>query len=52
MRSNLGLVNQVAYSFAQAELMTPFREQLSSKNKKFYWDATLDGIFEASKKKL
>ena len=52
MRSWFGLVNQVAYSFAQAELMAPFREQLSSKNKKFYWDATLDGIFEASKKKI
>ena len=52
MRSWFGLVNQVAYSFAQAELMAPFCEQLSSKNKKFYLDATLDGIFEASKKKI
>ena len=32
--------------------MAPFHEQLSSKNKKFYWNATLDGIFEASKKKI
>ena len=52
MRSCFGLVNQVAYFFAQAELMAPFREQLSSQNKKFHWDATLDGIFEASKKKI
>ena len=52
MRSWFCLVNQVAYSFAQVELMAPFHEQLSSKNKKFYWNATLDGIFEASKKKI
>ncbi len=36
MRSWFGLVNQVAYSFTQAELMAPFRELLLRKNKKFY----------------
>ena len=52
MRSWFGLINQVAYSFAQAEIMAPFRELLSSKNKKFYWDETLDQIFNASKQKI
>ena len=47
-----GLVNQVAYSFAQADIMAPFRELLSSKNRKFYWDSSLDQIFEESKWKI
>ena len=47
-----GLVNQVAYSFAQAEVMAPFRELLSSKNRNFYWDSSLDHIFEESKQKI
>ena len=52
MRSWFGLVNQVDYSFAQAEIMDPFHELLSTKNKKFYWDATLDAIFQESKQKI
>ena len=52
VRSWFGLVNQVAYAFAQAELMAPFRELLSTKHKKFYWDDTLDRIFEESKKQI
>ena len=48
MRSWFGLVNQVAYAFSQAETMAPFRELLSSK-RKFYWDYTLDRLFEESK---
>ncbi len=52
VRSWFGLVNQVAYSFAQAEIMAPFRELLSTKSKKFHWDDTLDDIFRASKDKI
>ena len=52
VRSWFGLVNQVAYAFAQAEIMAPFRELLSTKRKKFYWDDTLDHIFEESKKQI
>ena len=47
-----GLVNQVAYSFAQADIMALFLELLSSKNRKFYWDCSLDQIFEESKWKI
>ena len=52
LRSWFGLVAQVAYTFAQAELMAPFRELLASKHKKFYWDATLSTIFDQSKQKI
>ena len=33
VRSWFGLVNQVAYTFAQADIMAPFRELLSTKNR-------------------
>ena len=52
VRSWFGLVNQVAYTFAQADIMAPFHELLSTKNRKFYWDATLDQVFEESKRKI
>ena len=52
VRSWFGLINQVAYAFRQARVMEPFRELLSTKNSKFYWDTTLDGIFEDSKAKI
>ena len=47
-----GLVNQVAYAFAQAEFMAPFRELLSTKNQKFYWDEALESAFQQSKQKI
>ena len=47
VRSWFGLVNQVAYAFSQAEVMAPFRELLKSKT--FYWDSTLQDIFDQSK---
>ncbi len=50
-RGWFGLVNQVAYSFAQSQIMAPFRELLQKK-KKFYWDATLDEIFVKSKQDI
>ena len=49
IRSWFGLVNQVSYAFSQAEAMAPFRELLHTKDCKFYWDATLDKLFEESK---
>jgi hypothetical protein len=51
MMSWFGLVNQVNYALAQCEKMAPFRELLS-KSKKFYWDETLDLLFEGSKEKI
>ena len=51
MRSWFGLVNQVNYALAQCEMMAPFRELLSKK-KKFYWDETLNRLFEESKGKI
>ena len=41
------LVNQLAYTFAQAPVMEPFRSLLSSKS--FFWDQKMDGIFLKSK---
>ena len=51
IRSWYGLVHQVAYAFAQAPIMAPFRELLSKK-RSFYWDENLSLIFEASKEKI
>ena len=50
VRSWFGLVNQVSYAFSQAEIMTPFRELLRTKNRGFYWDETLERIFQESKR--
>lgn len=36
IRSWFGLVNQVAYAFAQADVMQPFRELLANKKRTFY----------------
>lgn len=52
IRSWFGMVNQVAYAFSQAEVMAPFRELLKTKNRKFYWDSTLDRIFKESKRRI
>ena len=52
IRSWFGLINQVSYAFSQAEAMAPFRELLHTKDRKFYWDATLDRLFEESKRKI
>ena len=54
VRSWFGLINQVAYSFAQAKTMAPFRDLLSTtpKKKKFYWDDTLENLFQDSKEKI
>ena len=49
IRSWFGLVNQVAYAFAQAEVMAPFRDLLRTTNHQFYWDQTLDDLFTHSK---
>ena len=48
VRSWFGLVNQVAYTFSQSELMQPFR-CLLQKKQPFYWDDSLDDRFRASK---
>ena len=48
VRSWFGLVAQVSYAFSQAPVMSPFRELLSKKSP-FYWDGTLQSIFEESK---
>ena len=51
IRSWFGLVAQVSYAFSQAPVMAPFRELLSKKTP-FYWDHTLQTIFEESKKEI
>ena len=52
IHSWFGLVNQVAYAFAQAEVMALFRELLSTKNQQFYWDEALESAFQQSKQKI
>ena len=50
VRSWFGLVNQVSYAFAQSEVMAPFRDLSKTKDgHKFYWDSSLDKLFERSK---
>ena len=51
VRSWFGLVNQVAYSFSQCELMQPFRNLLQSK-RRFFWDETMDALFKKSKEEI
>ena len=51
MRSWYGLVNQVAYTFASAEVMSPFRRLLSP-TIKFEWTPELDDAFTKSKDKI
>ena len=48
IRSWFGVVQQVAYAFCMTETMKPFRELLKPKME-FYWDKTLDDLFEKSK---
>ena len=50
VRSWFGLVNQVSYAFSQGEVMASFRELLTRKNRKFYWDKTLERQFQESKR--
>ena len=55
IRAWFGVVNQLAPFIANAEIMSPFRDLLKSKNlkgKKVYWDATLRTAFENSKTEL
>lgn len=52
VRAWFGLVNQVAYAFSQAETMAPFRELLASKKRAFFWDSTMDELFQASKEEV
>ena len=47
-RAWFGLVNQVAFSFAQTEEMAPFRGLLK-RNSQFFWDDNMDYLFEKSK---
>ena len=51
VRSWFGLVNQVAYSFSQSRIMEPFRELLK-RGKKFFWDDTLESLFQRSKEEI
>ena len=48
VRSWFGLVNQVAYAFASAERMQPFRTLLQP-NTPFKWTESMDNLFEETK---
>ena len=49
IRSFFGLINQVSYMFTNSAKMQPFRELLK-KNSTWYWDETLDILFQEAKK--
>ena len=51
VRSWFGLVNNVAYTFSQSHIMAPFRDLLK-KGQKFYWDDTLETLFQKSKDEI
>ena len=50
-RSWFGLVNQVAWAYSISPIMLPFRELVKHKSK-FYWDDTLERLFNESKQLL
>ena len=50
-RSWFGLVNQVAWAYSISPIMQPFRELIKPHNK-FFWDDTLNELFELSKKEI
>ena len=51
VRSWLGLVQYVTYTFSQSQLMQPFRS-LTEKKRPFYWDSELDELFRKSKEEI
>ena len=51
VRSFFGLVNQVSYAFAQASVMSPFRDLLKHKGR-FYWDDALETLFQSAKQEI
>lgn len=51
IRSWFGLVNQTSYAFAHAPIMSPFRELLKHDGR-FYWDETLEQLFQKSKREI
>ena len=50
-RSWFGLVNQVAWAYSLSPVMAPFREIIKP-NSKFYWDDSLEKIFQSSKETI
>lgn len=48
MRSWFGLLNQISYALALSEKLEPFRDLLKPK-KQWYWDDTLDQLFQFTK---
>ena len=51
VRSWFGLVNQISYTFAQAPIMSSFRELLSKRGP-FYWNDSLETVFQESKQQI
>ena len=50
VRSWFGLVNQLSCTFSQAPVMEPFHNLPSSKS--FFWDSTIDEIFQKPKTEI
>lgn len=51
VRSFFGLINQVSYAFSMADTMVPFRDLLKPSTP-FYWDETLQKLFESAKTEI
>ena len=47
-RSWFGLTNQIAWTYANADVVQPFRD-LVKPNTKFHWDDDLERLFKQSK---
>ena len=50
-RSWFGLVNQVSWAYSISPIMEPFRDLIKPK-RTFFWDETLDQLFQASKQEI
>ena len=50
-RSWFGLVNQIAWAYSMTPIMAPFRD-LIKPNRTFFWDETLERIFQSSKAEI
>ena len=52
IKSWFGLVGFVAYAFSESELMQPFRSFMQGKQKTFYWNETMDSLFDRAKEEI
>ncbi len=52
IKSWFGLVGFVAYAFSESEIMQPFRNFMQGKHKQFFWDDTMESLFNRAKEEI